>query len=425
VRWLLLAAFAVVFAAELGLKLLNRRHLRTHGGRVPEELAPLVDGAALARIRAYTLEGGRLDLVRSAFHAALAAAFLFGGLLGLYDRWIGSLTGSFVGGGVLFFVLLAWIEVLLGVPFSLYRNFRIEARHGFNRMTGGLWLADLVKSLLVSTLLLAGTAAAALTLVRWSPERWWLWVWGFLLVLTLFLMYVSPFLIEPLFWKFEPLRAPGLEARVRALCERAGLRVSRVFQVDASRRSRHSNAYFTGIGRVKRIVLFDTLLEQMGEEEILAVLAHEVGHWKLRHILRRIVWTEAVSLAALFAAFHAVSWPGLPGWFGLAGASFPARAVMVGFLGSLLSFPFSPLKSWLSRRHEWAADRFAAALTGHPGDLATALGKLSRENLGNLHPHPLYAAFHYSHPPVVDRIRALRSGSGPGGSPNRPGDHPL
>jgi STE24 endopeptidase len=190
--------------------------------------------------------------------------------------------------------------------------------------------------------------------------------------------------------------------------ERAGLRVDRVFQVDASKRSRHSNAYFSGIGRVKRIVLFDTLLEQMNQEEILAVLAHEAGHWKRRHLLKRIITTEAGALIALYIAFHLVAWEGLPGLVGLTWASLPLRLVIVGFLGALVSFPLTPLASFLSRRHEWEADRFASELTGRPLDLASALVKFSRENLANLYPHPLYAVFYYTHPPLVERIGRLR-----------------
>ena len=409
-RWLLLSAYVVVTGAAWWLRALNLRHLRMRGDRVPDELGGVVDAETLRRISAYTLDSSRLGAARSVLHSILLIAFLFGGLLGLYDRFIGSLTTSFLGGGIGFFLGLTWAQAAIGVPFSLYRNFRIEARHGFNTMTLRTWVTDLLKSLTLGSVLTAGLVAGALALVRGSPAWWWLWVWGFFLAVSLFLMYASPYLIEPLFFKFRPVAAEGLEDRIRALMERTGLQVSRVFQIDASRRSRHSNAYFTGVGRVKRIVLFDTLLEQMTHDEILAVLAHEVGHWKRRHVLKRIVVTEIVGFVALFAAHHLLQWDGLPGLVGLPDASFPARVVILGFLGSLISFPFTPLGSWWSRRHEWDADRFASDLTGRPGDLADALAKLSRDNLSNLHPHPLYAAFHYSHPPVVERLRALRRG---------------
>jgi STE24 endopeptidase len=298
--------------------------------------------------------------------------------------------------------------MLLDVPFSLYRNFRIENKYGFNTMSLRLWAVDLAKSALISTVLGGIVVAGALAIVQESPAWWWLWVWAFFLAFGIFIMYLAPYVIEPLFFKFEPLRTEGLEDKVRELMDRAGLKVSRVFQVDASRRSRHSNAYFTGIGRVKRIVLFDTLLEQMSHGEILAVLAHEVGHWKKRHVLKGIVLTEALALIGLYLAYQLVSWEGLPGLTDLSAASFYARTLILGFVGSLVAFPLTPLFTYISRRYESDADRFASDLTRRPEELASALVKLSSENLSNLHPHPLYAKFYYSHPPVVERIRALK-----------------
>lgn len=279
-------------------------------------------------------------------------------------------------------------------------------------MTARLWFTDLLKSLILSTVLGGIVAFCALAIVRYSPSWWWFWVWVFFLLFGIFIMYLSPYVIEPLFFKFEPLRVEGLEDKIRLLMEKAGLRVSRVFQVDASRRSRHSNAYFTGIGKVKRIVLFDTLIDQMSQDEILAVLSHEVGHWKKHHVLKSIVLTEILGFFGLYIAFRLISWEGLPGMMNLVQASFYARALVLGFIGSLIMFPLTPLFSFLSRRKEREADRFAADLTGQPEALASSLIKLSRENLSNLHPHPLYAKFYYSHPPVVERIRRLRALSG-------------
>jgi STE24 endopeptidase len=181
-----------------------------------------------------------------------------------------------------------------------------------------------------------------------------------------------------------------------------------VFQVDASRRSRHSNAYFTGIGKVKRIVLFDTLLQQMTQDEVLAVLAHEVGHWKKKHVLKRIVMTEIMAFIGIATGFRLLQGNWLSDLLRMGNASFFAKVVVLGFLASIVTFPLTPLFSWLSRRDERESDRFARELTGDPGAMASALVKLTKENLSNLHPHPLYAAFYYSHPPVVERIRDLK-----------------
>ncbi|HXV21287.1 MAG TPA: M48 family metallopeptidase [Desulfuromonadales bacterium] len=409
---LLLLLYLLTLAAGLWLRALNLRHLKRHGATVPPEFAGAVDPEVLRRTAAYTLAQSRLGLVESLFGAALTLAFLFGGLLPLYDRWVASLSGSFVLAGLLFFLGLQLAQTLLDIPFSLYRNFMLEARFGFNVMSGRLWLTDLVKSTLLSLVLLGLLTAGALAIIQASPQRWWLWVWALVALVTLFLMYLSPTLIEPLFYKFEPVRDEELKARIEALTAKAGLQVSAVQQVDASRRSRHSNAYFTGIGRVKRIVLFDTLLAQMTHDEILAILAHEAGHWKQGHIRRRLWAAELLSLAAFCLAFHLLQWGGLPQLLGFPQSSFFAQVVILGFLGSLVSFPLTPFGSWLSRRHERQADRFACRLTGEPASLASALIKLAKENLANLHPHPLYAWFHYSHPPIVVRVRELRRESG-------------
>ena len=404
---ILFVLYLFVTACGYWLRSLNLGHLKRHGAEVPAGFEGTIDEGILARTIAYTLEQSRLGLVESVFDNILLLVFLFGGLLGLYDQWISSLSRSFVVSGLLFFLLITLAQTALDIPFSLYRTFRIENRYGFNTMTKQLWLTDLLKSTAITVVLLSLLIGGALTLIRWSPGFWWLWVWGFFAAVTVFLMYISPYVIEPLFFKFSPVKEEGLEEEIRVVMEKAGVQVSRVMQVDASRRSRHSNAYFTGIGKVKRIVLFDTLLTQMNHREILAILAHEIGHWKKGHVLKRLILTEAGGLLAFYLAFRLLQWGGLPELIGLAQASFPAQLVILTFLGSLVSFPFTPLSSWLSRRHEWQADHFACELSGAPDALATALIKLSRENLANLHPHPFYAKFYYSHPPVVERVKRL------------------
>ena len=400
--------FLLITGIGYWLRYLNLAHLKTHGRTVPPEFEGTIDPATLARISDYTVEHSRFGLIESVIDNCIVLLFFFGGLLGVYDAWVSSLSGSFLGNGILFALFLMLAQTVIGIPFSIYRNFRIENRYGFNTMTPKLWFADLVKGLLIGAVITSVAVLGALWLVTWSPGLWWLWVWLFFLIVSVFLMYISPYVIEPLFFKFEPLSVEGLEDRIRALMEKAGLRVSRVFQVDASRRSRHSNAYFTGIGRVKRIVLFDTLLQQMTQDEVLAVLAHEVGHWKKKHVLKRLVMTEAMAFCGLFIAYWLVQGDRLPGLLSLSGASFFAKVSILGFLSSIALFPLTPLFSYLSRKDERESDRFALELTGNGEAMASALVKLSKENLSNLHPHPLYAAFYYSHPPVVERIRALR-----------------
>ena len=408
---MLIVAYLARFAAAYQLRYLNLRHLRRHGAFVPEGFAGAIDAESLAKSARYTVEQSRVSLIRSVYDSALLLAFLFTPLLPRYDSWIGSLSGSFVIQGVLFMLLLTLAQDILELPFSLYSTFRIEKRYGFNMTTPKLWISDLFKSTSLSTLLLVVLCSAALQLVERAPDLWWLWIWCFFAVFSVTMIYLSPYLIEPLFSRFDPLDDQLLEEEIRLMLAKAGLQVNGVMKMDASRRTLHSNAYFTGIGRVKRIVLFDTLIKQMERPELLAILAHEAGHWKNGHIWKRLVATEVGALAVIYGVYLLTQWGGVPGLFGLAQGSFAAQMVMVSFLISIVFFPFTPLASWLSRRHEWEADRFAAKLSGAPEALASALVKLSRQNLANLHPHPVYALFYYSHPPVVERVARLREGT--------------
>ncbi len=402
-----LVAFVVVAFASLFLQWLNVKHQEREGHAVPPELADVVDTERLARIADYTRDRARFGIVSAIVRDIAMGVFLFGGLLGAYDRFVSSLARSPVLSGTLFFVGLVLASAIFGIPFALYASFRIEARHGFNRMSPALFFADWAKGTAISLVFIAALSAAALYLVALLPGSWWLFVWALIVVVSVVITVLTPYVIEPLFFKMKPLHVQGLEAEVRALAEKAGVHVSRVLEVDASRRSSHSNAYFTGIGPVKRVVLFDTLFGQMAHGEILAILAHELGHWKKHHVLVRSLLSYAVAFVALYLAFVLTPSAALPSLVGLAAASLPARLLILGALASVITFPLTPLSSYWSRRHEWQADAFAIDLHASPHDLANALKKLAAENLSNLHPHPLYAAFYYSHPPMPERIKKL------------------
>jgi STE24 endopeptidase len=391
------------------LKGLNLRHLKKYGAEVPHEFVGHIDAELLRKTRDYTVENSRFSFVNSIFDNIVLLVFLFGGLLNMYNSWIVSLDYSFVLTGLLFFLFLLYGETMISIPFTLYRTFKIENRYGFNTLTLRLWLTDTVKSLLISTVLLGILISVGLWLISSSPEHWWLWVWVFFFIFSIFMMYISPYVIEPLFNKFTPIDDEELEEGIRAVAQKAGIRVSRIFRMDASKRSRHTNAYFTGIGRVKRIILYDTLLEKMNRDEIIAVLAHEIGHWKKKHVLKRIVVSEIIAFITLYVSFHILQTDFLLKVFFIEVDSFFAKIVVLGFIGSIAAFPFSPLSHYFSRRHERQADHFACELTGNPNSMASSLIKLSKDNLSNLHPHPLYAAFHYAHPPVVQRVREIRN----------------
>jgi STE24 endopeptidase len=409
VQTLALAVFVAVALTRLALSWLNLRHLSQQGHRVPAGLEREVDAEKLRKISDYTTDRARFGLLHSALSSLAFGALLFAGGLGLYDQYVSRVSGSFVLGNVLFVLGLMIGGALLEIPFQLYGDFRIEARHGFNKQTAGLWWSDWLKSTALSLVLTSALAAAAFWLVQAAPQSWWLWVTALITAVSLLMTFISPYVIEPLFHRMEPLEVEGLSEGIRSMTERAGVHIGRVLKVDASRRSSHSNAYFTGLGRVKRVVLYDTLLAQMSHAQILAVLAHELGHWKRHHVLIRMVVMLLLLVAGTYTAFTFVSSNALPALVGLDSASFGARLVVLMAAASALLFPLTPLFAAWSRRDEREADQFAVDLHGHPRDLADALAKLGTENLSNLHPHPLYAAFYYSHPPLTERIGTLRS----------------
>ena len=409
-KLLLLFLYLLETAIRFGLDWINIRYRQNGRKPLPEVFSGQIDEERLDHSDAYALARDRVGFIEDVVGVVLTLAFLFGGLLPWYDQLIARLSANFILNGLLFFGLLALVQMLIGLPFSLYKNFVLEEKFGFNRMSFKLWCSDLLKSVLIGAILFSLLAGGALWLIQLAPQSWWLWVWGFWAIISLFLLYLSPYLIEPLFFKFTPLAKADLESDVRELLEKAGAHAGKVLQVDASRRSGHSNAYFTGIGKVKRVVLFDTLIEQLENKELLAVLAHELGHWRCGHLRQQLIKSQLVALFSCWLAFTVLNNQILPGWLGLEQLSFAGQVLVLGWLGSLLGFFWTPISSWWSRRHERQADQFAINMVGSGQELASGLVKLARENLSNLFPHPWYVAFHYSHPSLVERVLWLERG---------------
>ncbi len=404
---IILLSYLCVTAFGYWLQFLNLRHLKTYGHIVPEEFKGYIDEGLLKKTRDYTLEHSRFGFLESAFDNIVVIIFFFGGLLNIYNSWIASFNLSFILWGILFFLILSFAKTILAIPFDLYSTFKIENKYGFNTMTGKLWIGDFLKSLLLSTILISIMSAAAFFLIKASPDYWWFFVWFFFLLFSLFIMYISPYVIEPLFNKFTPVEDEEMEGSIKDLMKKAGIKVSRVFKMDASKRSKHTNAYFSGIGKVKRIVLYDTLLQIMNKNEILSVLAHEAGHWKKKHVLKMLVLIESLSFIGIYISFRIIKTGILGRLFDIQADTIFVNLILLGFIGGIVSFPLTPLFSYLSRRHEKEADKFAAEMTENPEAMATSLIKLSKDNLSNLYPHPFYASFYYSHPPVVQRIREI------------------
>jgi STE24 endopeptidase len=402
-----LFSYLFVQGFEYWLKFMNLKYMKKHGQDIPPFFEGYIDEATLKKIHAYTIEKGSFSFIKSFYGNALVLIFLFGGLLNMYNAWVSSLNLSFITSGLVFFLLLSYVSTFLSIPFSLYDTFKIENKYGFNAMTVKLWMLDFLKSLLLSTILIAIVLTVGLWFIQASPDNWWIWVWVFYLIFSLFIMYISPYVIEPLFNKFTPIEDESLAQKIRELLQRVGIKVSRVFKMDESKRSRHTNAYFSGFGKVKRIILYDTLLEKMNQDELLAVLSHEAGHWKKKHILKLIIISEITSLVAIYISFRVLQTDFLTNIFHIEQSTFFAKVIILGFLGSIISFPFTPLGNYISRRFEREADSFSIQLMENKENISSALIKLSKDNLSNLHPHPLYAAFYYSHPPVIERIESI------------------
>jgi STE24 endopeptidase len=401
-----LALFAAHVALEVTLALLNLRRARQAGTTVPAVLTCHIAPEVARRSREYSLARGRLEVTSLVYDAVITLLLLFSGLLPGWEAW---LAGHGFEGAHRFVLFLAGLFLLLaaaGLPFSLYRTFRLEARFGFNRMTLGLWLLDRVKGLTLAAAIGLPLLYGVYALMAGTGHLWWLWVFLLLALLQAVLLWLYPVVIAPLFNRFEALPDGELRQRLEDLAARAGFRTRGIYVVDASRRSGHSNAYFTGLGK-PRIVLFDTLLKGMPIDETLAVLAHEMGHYKARHIHRMLAVNLALMLAGLYVLGLLADWPPLFTAFGFAKPSFHGLVALAVLGGGAFTFLLTPLVTALSRRHEFQADAYSVALLHLPEALKSALVRLSGENLANLNPHPWYSAYHYSHPTLPERLAAI------------------
>ena len=416
--WLALAlAFAVALLASLGVKfwLATRqmRHVAAHRGQVPAAFADRISLEAHQRAADYTLAKGRLGVVAAAYGAVVLLGWtLLGGLDALnvpLRDWVQPRWGD-MAYQLALLAAFAAIGGLLDLPLDIYSTFRVEQRFGFNRMTWRLFVADLVKGTLVGAAIGLPIAALVLWLMHAAGTMWWLWAWGAWMGFNLILLVLYPTVIAPLFNKFEPLADEAMKQRVQALMARCGFAAKGLFVMDGSRRSAHANAYFTGLGAAKRVVFFDTLLAKLSPGEVEAVLAHELGHFKLRHVAKRIAAMFGLSLAG----FALLGWLTSRTWFYLGLGVAPNLAAPNDALALLLfalalpvfGFFVAPVMAWLSRRHEFEADAYAATHASG-ADLAAALLKLHEDNAATLTPDPAYVRFYYSHPPAGERLAAL------------------
>jgi STE24 endopeptidase len=405
-----LALFALQYALETALLVLELRHVGGSRG-VPTPLAGWVSEETAERSRAYTLARGRFGLVAGTVAAAFTLVLLLSGALPALDRALAALGLEGAHRFVAFLAAVALILGLAGVPASLWSTFVLEARFGFNRTTPRLWLIDHAKALLVQAALGIPLLYAVHAFFARTGRHWWIWLFGFVAAVQVFLTWLYPAVIAPLFNRFSPLADGPLRARLVALAKEAGFAHRGLFVVDASRRSGHSNAYLTGLFR-PRIVLYDTLVASMTEDEAASVLAHEIGHFTRRHVHRRMAVSLAATFAGLFVVSRVIASPTIHAAFGFDAPSLHAALALLSLGGGALVFWIAPLAAAWSRGHELEADRYAVRLARAPAALKSALVRLNGENLSNLDPHPWYVAWHYSHPPLVQRLAAVDRAGG-------------
>ena len=432
--WSALFASALVLGTGLKLWLATRqiRHVQAHRAQVPEAFAAVIELPTHQKAADYTVARARFGMWHTLFSAALLLGWtLFGGL-----QWLSDFTtayfGTQLGAQLLLLMEFALIAAIIDLPWDLWQTFRLEARFGFNRNTPALFLGDLLKNLLVSAVLMLPLAALVLWLMQASP-LWWLWAWVAFAAFSLVMMVVFPMFIAPLFNRFEPLAEGEVKGRAQALMRRCDFALQGLYVMDGSRRSAHANAYFTGLGAARRVVLFDTLLKQLDAAQIEAVLAHEVGHYKRRHIQQRLFTTLLLSLAG----FALLGWLTSRVWFytglgytpHLLGGNAAAALILFMLVLPVFGVFFTPLGASWSRRHEFEADAYAAEHSD-ARQLGAALIRMYQDNASTLTPDPLYVRFYYSHPPALQRLArmgalAALSASGPATTRPRSNDGPT
>jgi STE24 endopeptidase len=399
---------------ELWLSGLNQRHVRERANEVPPPFREIIDAPMYRRSIDYTLAKSRVVDIVNVFDAVVLIAVLFSGLLpwtfGRFSVSLGASTPAMAG-----FLFLTGIALNIpGLPFAWYAQFKIEERFGFNTTSMKTWITDHIKGLLLAALLGYPSLLLVLKLIEWTGTDWWLWAAAVIIVFQLLLLLIAPAIIMPLFNKFTPLPEGELRQRLFALAQRTHFPTRSIEVMDGSKRSRHSNAFFTGLGRFRKIVLVDTLIAQLTEAELESVLAHEIGHYKKRHVTKML----GFYVASIIMGFASIAWVARQQWLyhafgfehevGFAASNVIPAMLLFALLAGTISFWFSPLLHVWSRRFEYDADAFARVAMGERQSLIQALRKLSKNNLSNLTPHPLYSSFYYSHPTLLEREQALQ-----------------
>ena len=417
-EYVIASLFLTFLVAELATESLlneaNLRHLERQWreGRLPELLAGRISPETHAKSVRYALARGRFARWSAVYGTALTLVVLFGGVL----PWVDRLTrgaGSFLpvseAGGILFCLAVGGIFVVASLPLRIYATFVLEERFGFNKTDVRTFVMDRVKGTVLALVIGAPFLYGVLWLMKATGAWWWVYVFAFVFAFQGLMLVIYPTLIAPLFNRFSPVADDSLRDAIAELAQRVGLRTSGIYTMDGSKRSGHSNAYFTGLGKAKRIVLFDTLLEQLDRGQLLSVLAHEMGHYKMRHVLKGLGLSAVFTLAGLWVLSLLLDYPPMFRTFGLDEPAHHTALVIFSLISGPFTFWLAPFMNHISRRHEYEADDFAVRLLDDGKPLEEALLALTVNNLSNPTPHPWYSAYHDSHPATAERVRAIRA----------------
>ncbi|MCB1949649.1 M48 family metallopeptidase [Nitrosomonas sp.] len=406
-----IAALLLTVSVQIWLSLRHIRHIRAHQSKVPEEFASQISLADHSKAAEYTCAKTRVGYPGIFLHAGILLFLTLGGGLNVLSEYWSGWIGDPIIHGMALIMSTFLIMSLLEIPLSYYRTFVIEEKFGFNKMTPGMFFADLIKQGLLMALLGAPLLFCILWLMEKTGEHWWLYAWAAWMTFNLFILAIYPAWIAPMFNQFTPLEDATLKTRIEKLMQKCGFKSSGLFVMDGSRRSKHGNAYFTGFGKTKRIVFFDTLLSSLEPKEIEAVLAHELGHFKHRHVIKRITLSFVLSLVFFWLLGFLMN----QSWFyeglGVTATSVPqtAMALLLFFLVMpVFTFLLHPISSIYSRKHEFEADAYAAK-NSSADYLISALVKLYQDNAATLTPDPLHSSFYDSHPPAAIRVAHLQN----------------
>ena len=404
-----LSAYIAIYLASFVLSVLidrlNIKHLEKHGGQVPDAFKGMIDERELIKIGRYAKDNIHFKMIENSIGKIF---FLFIILFGIFP-WLAKTVDHlhFLLAGLLFFGAPGLVEAVFSLPFDYYHSFILEEKYGFNTKTLAIWFSDIIKSFLVMMILGAFLLSALLLMLKYTGNSWWIWAWIVLIMFQLLMTILYPTVIAPLFNTFTPIEDGDLKTGIENLAKKEGIRVEGIYQMDASKRTRHTNAYLAGLGKAKRIVLFDSLIQAHDHEEILAILAHEIGHLKKNHIKKQLAAVSIVSFLLLYLASKLLLWEVMYTSFGFANMAQYVGLFLVGVLWGPLSFFLSPIGMAVSRRFEREADVYSQRALQTAKPLSDALKKMARENLSNLTPHPLYVCFNYSHPPLLERVEFL------------------